>query len=72
MQCFKAGLGIGVMPSHMAEEAIARGELVELTLADPLLSSPCCIAWRSDKESPPVSWLLNYLGDKEQLQQQWL
>ncbi|QIR06025.1 DNA-binding transcriptional activator PunR [Salinivibrio costicola] len=72
MQCFKAGLGIGVMPSHMAEDAIARGELVELALEEPLLSSPCCIAWRSDKESPPVRWLLDYLGDKEQLQHQWL
>ncbi len=72
MQCFKAGLGVGVMPSHMATPYLNSGELVEKKLVSLLPESPCCIAWRADKENPAINWILRYLGDAEQAYREWL
>ncbi|UJF20000.1 LysR family transcriptional regulator [Vibrio sp. SS-MA-C1-2] len=72
IQCFNAGLGIGVMPAHIAEPLIASGLVVEKELAVPCPDSPCCVAWNLDKINPPIEWLLNYLGDSSKLQDEWL
>ncbi|MFD2176834.1 DNA-binding transcriptional activator PunR [Veronia pacifica] len=72
VQCFCSGLGIGVMPSHLARPLIKRGQLIEKALVDPVTSSACCIAWRTDKENPAISWILDYLGDSEQAHREWL
>ncbi|OEE59245.1 LysR family transcriptional regulator [Enterovibrio norvegicus FF-454] len=72
IQCFRSGLGIGAMPSHMAELYVKTGELVEKTLVEPPARSPCCIAWRTDKENPAVNWILDYLGDAEKAHREWL
>lgn len=72
IQCFRAGLGIGVMPSHLAAPYLASGELIEKKLLVPVLDSPCCIAWRTDKESPAVNWILTYLGDAKKAHKEWL
>ena len=72
IQCFRSGLGIGAMPSHMAEPYLKSGELIEKTLVEPPSKSPCCIAWRTDKENPAVNWILDYLGDAEKAHREWL
>lgn len=72
IQCFRAGLGIGVMPSHMAQPYIYSGDLVEKKLAEPAPESPCCIAWRTDKENPAIHWILDYLGDAQKAHREWL
>ncbi|WP_108651503.1 DNA-binding transcriptional activator PunR [Dongshaea marina] len=72
IDCFCAGLGIGVMPKHIAEPLIRRGELIEKTLENPRSASHCCVGWHAERTSPPLEWLLEYLGDPHKLQQQWL
>ncbi|PSW21301.1 LysR family transcriptional regulator [Photobacterium sanctipauli] len=72
MQCLKSGLGISVVPEHMALPRIAAGELVEKTLVHKPAVSPCCLAWNKESENPAISWLLNYLGDSEQLHREWM
>ncbi|RXJ74080.1 LysR family transcriptional regulator [Veronia nyctiphanis] len=72
VQCFCSGLGIGVMPAHLARPLIAKGELVEKDIEDAVLASSCCIAWRTDKENPAINWILHYLGNSEQAHREWL
>ncbi|MEJ2763741.1 DNA-binding transcriptional activator PunR [Photobacterium sp. MCCC 1A19761] len=72
MQCLKAGLGITVVPEHMARPRIAAGELVEKQLANHPPVSPCCLAWNKERLNPALSWLLDYLGDSEQLHREWM
>ncbi|PSW64276.1 LysR family transcriptional regulator [Photobacterium leiognathi subsp. mandapamensis] len=71
-QCLEAGLGITVVPSHMAISKIESGKLVEKELAIKPSMSPCCLAWNTESMSPAVSWLLDYLGDSEQLHHEWM
>ncbi|OLQ70530.1 LysR family transcriptional regulator [Photobacterium proteolyticum] len=72
IQCLKAGLGIGVVPEHMALPRIVAGELVEKQLATKLAASPCCLAWNKESRNPAIDWLLEYLGDSEQLHREWM
>ncbi len=72
LQCLKAGLGIGVVPEHMVLPRIESGKLIEKALMNPLPVSQCCLAWNTDNISPALSWLLAYLGDSDQLHQQWM
>ncbi|GLS82913.1 DNA-binding transcriptional activator PunR [Paraferrimonas haliotis] len=71
-ECLIDGLGIGVMPEHMAVPLIDKGLLVSRTLAQPMPSSPCCLAWRREQSSPALEWIISYLGDSEQLRRHWL
>ncbi len=71
-QCFIAGLGVGLMPSHRSAPLIAAGTLIEKTLLTPYQNSSCCLAWHKNNENPAISWLLEYLGDSDKLHAQWL
>ena len=71
-QCFIAGLGIGLMPTHRSTPLIKKGLLVKKQLIKPPKNSPCCLAWNDGELPAAVKWLLNYLGDSEKLHQQWL
>ncbi|MFT6984773.1 MAG: DNA-binding transcriptional LysR family regulator [Psychromonas sp.] len=71
-QCFIAGLGIGIMPSHRSRPLVEQGKLITRTLSKPHPNSPCCLAWNNDSLNPAVIWLLNYLGDSEKLHAEWL
>ncbi|WP_394132980.1 DNA-binding transcriptional activator PunR [Shewanella maritima] len=72
INCFTAGLGVGYMPIHLAEPFMMSGILVEKTLENPKAASPCCLAWDQQRMSPALQWVLDYLGDTEQLHKQWL
>ena len=71
-QLIKAGLGIAIMPDHMATPLLNSGELVTLPLYSALPVSDCCLAWNTERMTPAVQWLLSYLGDSNQLHAQWL
>ncbi|KDM91581.1 DNA-binding transcriptional activator PunR [Photobacterium galatheae] len=71
-QCLEAGLGIGVVPEHMATPRLNSGRLITRTLANPTPVSPCCLAWNKASLNPALSWLLDYLGDSEQLHREWM
>lgn len=71
-QCFIAGLGIGLMPTHRATPLINKGLLVKKSLTNKPKKSPYCLAWNEGVLPPAVKWLLNYLGDSDKLHQQWL
>ncbi len=72
INCVGTGLGIGFFPSHLVDMFIQAGRLVEKQLENPLQAEPCCIAWRNDKPSHALKWLLDYLGETEKLHKQWL
>ena len=71
-QCFMAGLGVGIMPTHRSRILIASGKLIKKDLLDVPKESPCCLAWKNECLTPAVAWLLDYLGDSEKLHKQWL
>ncbi|KPD02450.1 DNA-binding transcriptional activator PunR [Moellerella wisconsensis] len=72
LACLKAGLCMGVIPEHRALPLCEQGILVDLQLCQPFPESPCCLTWVENHASPALSWLLNYLGDSETLNAEWL
>ncbi|WNN46279.1 MULTISPECIES: DNA-binding transcriptional activator PunR [Winslowiella] len=70
--CLLAGLCVGMVPGHFAAPLIAEGSLAELTLPAEFPDSPCCVSWAEQSASPALSWLLEYLGTPETMNQEWL
>jgi DNA-binding transcriptional LysR family regulator len=68
----KSGAGVGYFPQHVASRSILEGSLIEKCLSEPKAPSPCCLAWSTDEQSPALTWVLEYLGDAEHLQRQWI
>ena len=72
LDCLRDGLCVGMAPAHQVLPWIERGELVALQLSRPFPASPSCVAWAQNKLSPAMAWLLEYLGDTETMNQEWL
>ena len=70
--CLSAGLCIGMVPAHFAKPWLDRGEWVALPLENPFPDAACCLTWQQNDNSPALSWLLDYLGDSETLNNEWL
>ncbi|MFS2223635.1 DNA-binding transcriptional activator PunR [Pantoea sp. B65] len=70
--CLLAGLCVGMVPGHFAAPLLASGELTELSLPAGFPDSPCCVSWAEQSASPALSWLLDYLGDAETMNAEWL
>jgi len=54
----KAGLGVGWLPRQRVQGLLARGELVELAMADPREPNILYAAWRGDQEGRALQWWL--------------
>ena len=52
--------------------SIGRGEWTALALENPFPDAACCLTWQQSDISPALSWLLDYLGDSETLNREWL
>lgn len=72
IECLKSNVGIGYMPSHIAEPLVRQGLLVERVLPDAKLSSECCMVWRKHDNHKLLEWMVDYLGDEQQLYRDWL
>nr|MBA2816963.1 Purine nucleotide synthesis repressor [Candidatus Pantoea persica] len=73
VQDWQAGLAcVQMMPGHLARPLLDKGELAELTLPASFPENPCCVSWSETRASPALSWLLEYLGDAQPLNQEWL
>lgn len=72
LACLKNGLCLGFAPKHRVEQLCRKNELKTLQIKQPLPDSPCCIIWNEEKRSPTLSWLLDYLGNSETLNAEWL
>ncbi|MBS9425292.1 DNA-binding transcriptional activator PunR [Photorhabdus caribbeanensis] len=72
LSCLNEGLCVGMVPKHRAMPLIRQKKLTVLELEQPLPDSPCCLAWVQNSHSPALSWLLDYLGDSETLNAEWL
>ena len=72
IDCLCEGLCVGMLPAHMASSAIAENRLTVLALANGFPESPCCLSWDQRNQSPALDWLLDYLGESETLNQEWL
>ncbi|GAA3892305.1 MULTISPECIES: DNA-binding transcriptional activator PunR [Gibbsiella] len=72
IDCLRSGLCMGMVPAHRGRPLIARGELHELQLEEAYPPSACCLTWQQQALAPAMAWLLEYLGDSETLNQEWL
>ena len=70
--CLRAGLCVGMVPGHFAQPWLQQGVLGEVTLTSPFPDSPCYLSWSEQSASPALSWLLDYLGNTETLNAEWL
>ncbi|MCD6880783.1 DNA-binding transcriptional activator PunR [Escherichia coli] len=70
--CISAGLCIGMVPTHFAKPWLNEGKWVALELENPFPDSACCLTWQQNDMSPALTWLLEYLGDSETLNKEWL
>ncbi|MEM6159469.1 DNA-binding transcriptional activator PunR [Erwinia sp. P6884] len=70
--CLLAGLCVGMVPGHLARPLLKSGALSEITLAAAFPDSPCCVSWSQQHASPALNWLLEYLGESETLNGEWL
>ncbi|OMQ27120.1 DNA-binding transcriptional activator PunR [Serratia oryzae] len=72
VDCLRSGLCVGMVPAHRVLPLVQSGELVALQLYEPFPASACCLTWQQNAQSPAMAWLLEYLGDSETLNQEWL
>ncbi|WP_312383197.1 DNA-binding transcriptional activator PunR [Atlantibacter subterraneus] len=72
VECLNNGLCVGMVPAHVAHDSVVAGRWKKLTLDDPFPDSPCCLTWKQTDTSPALLWLLDYLGDSETLNREWL
>jgi len=72
VDCLNEGLCIGMIPSHIARPWLEKGTLKSLELENPFPDAACCLTWRQDDQSPALQWLLDYLGDSDTMNQEWL
>ncbi|MCW2255015.1 DNA-binding transcriptional LysR family regulator [Providencia alcalifaciens] len=70
--CLVNELCVGMVPEHRAAPLCQENKLVQLQLTQPFPPSPCCLTWVEKNTSPALSWLLDYLGDSETLNAEWL
>lgn len=71
-QCFVDCLGVGMMPSHRANKLLKSGQVISKRLVNHVAPSPCCLAWSNKQQSTAIEWLLDYLGDTDNLNTEWL
>ncbi len=72
IEYLKQGLGVGYMPRHIAQQYLSRGELVEKIITTQKLNSECCLVWHKRQNHRLINWMIDYLGDEEQLYLDWL
>ncbi|ENF6038316.1 DNA-binding transcriptional activator PunR [Citrobacter amalonaticus] len=70
--CISAGLCVGMVPTHFAKSYLNKGQWVALNLDNPFPDAACCLTWQQNDMSPALIWLLDYLGDSETLNKEWL
>lgn len=70
--CLSAGLCVGMVPAHFARPWLDSGDWVALELENPFPDAACCLTWQQNEASPALNWLLDYLGDSETLNKEWL
>lgn len=72
VECIVSGLCVAMVPAHLAAPLIANGQASELHLPAPYPDSLCCVSWQESRLSPALQWILDYLGDSQTLNQEWL
>lgn len=72
VECIIAGLCVAMVPAHVAQPLLTANQVVELLLPTPFPDSPCYLSWEESHHSPALQWVLDYLGDTETLNQEWL
>ncbi|MBF7955210.1 DNA-binding transcriptional activator PunR [Rahnella victoriana] len=72
LECLTEGLCVGMMPAHRVIPWIEQNKLQVLTLENRFPDSPCCLTWDQSNPSPSLAWLLDYMGDTETMNEEWL
>ncbi len=58
-----AGLGVGYLPTHIADPEIAAGRLVARAVAEPKPSTELFAAWHGRQMGKALEWFIEQLGD---------
>ncbi len=58
-----AGLGVGYLPTHIADPEIAAGRLVARAVAEPKPSAELFAAWHGRQMGKALEWFIGQLGD---------
>ena len=61
-----------MMPVHRVSHRIEQQQLQVLALENTFPDSPCCLTWDQSNPSPSLAWLLEYMGDTETMNREWL
>lgn len=69
--CISAGLCMAMVPTHFAKPWIDSGKWVALQLENPFPDAACCLT-AAKRYVTSARWLLDYLGDSETLNKEWL
>ena len=67
----RSGIGIGFLPSHFVANAIADGSVVSKEIAEHKQPVAVSYAWRSQRKSPVLDFLINLLTNAD-YKQNWL
>ncbi len=66
-----AGLGFGFIPTLMAKKAIAEGQLIVKTVAEPRPVENLYIAWRTTDNGEGLKWWLNKIDSSDFTDKLW-
>jgi DNA-binding transcriptional LysR family regulator len=66
-----AGLGFGFIPTVMARDAIAQGQLIIKTVAEPRPAEVLHIAWRTADNGEGLKWWLNKMDTSDLADKLW-
>lgn len=62
------GLGVGTLPTCIAQDAITQGKLVARAVAGMREVTPCYLAWRGDEVGKALDWWIERLGQPDLIQ----
>ncbi len=64
----RAGLGVGYLPKHLVQEQLESGQLITMTLVEPIQSTPMNLLWRQPDGGPScgkgLNWFVRYLSQE--------
>ncbi len=72
LHCAASGVGVCMVPQHFAEHFLANGLVVSRPVPELTYNPECLLAWNQERMGSCLRWCLDWLGNKEQLAQQWL
>ena len=72
IECLRKGLGVAVLPRHFVQKYIESGTLIKKNVLTLPSADEAFLAWNKNNMGNGMNWVINWLGSKERLNQNWL